>query len=206
MLKKYIPKLIIKGQVFGEIYNSQQWEIDKINGDNEDLLNQCFIDTATWSLLYWEEKYGLETDETDTLENRRGRVRAKMVSRGQPFNSETIKNIAKAFTNGDVEVTEHLENDYFTVEFVGTMGIPPKVQDVYSAIDDIKASWLGVEYQFKYNTVYDLRQFSVAELSKYSVKQLLEKDLQHGDPDYSILTNEDGNLITTEDGYCIELV
>ena len=102
-----------------------------------------------------------------------------MVSKGQPFTKETIETISNQFTNGVVEVIEHLEDDYFTVKFVSELGIPPQIQDVYDAINEIKASWLAVEYEFKYNTVYDIRQFTVKEIQKYTVKDLTEKNLTH---------------------------
>ena len=120
-----------------------------------------------------------------------------MVSKGQPFTKETIETISNQFTNGDVEVTEHLEDDYFTVKFISELGIPPKIQDVYDAINEIKASWLDVEYEFKYNTVYDLRKFTVEELRQYAVEELRTKELQHlGSLKY--LTDENGNKLIDE--------
>ena len=117
-----------------------------------------------------------------------------MVSKGQPFTKETIEAIANQFTNGDVEVIEHLEDDYFIVKFVSEFGIPPKMQDVYDAINEIKASWLDVEYEFIYNTVNYLRQYTVRELRQYTVEELREKELQHlGSLKY--LTDENENKL-----------
>lgn len=177
MLKKYIPKFIAKGNVFKEIYESQQAEIDILQNNIEDLINNLFVETATWGLFYFEKKYGLKTDLTDSYENRRARILAKMRS-SYTCNIETIKTMASAFSNGEVEVTPYYEDDYFVIKFVGTKGIPPKITDLYNAVEEIKPCHLDVEYKFTYNTVYDLRQFTIAELSNYTAKKLLEDKLQ----------------------------
>ena len=179
MIKRYLPTFIAKGNTIKNVYESQQAEIDLLNNDIQDLINNLFVETATWGLESFEKKYNIPINLDDTLENRRSRILARMVSKGQPFTKETIEAISNQFTNGDVEVIEHLENDYFTVKFVSEFGIPPKIQDVYDAINYVKASWLDVEYEFKYNTVYDVRQFTVKEIQKYTVKDLIEKNLTH---------------------------
>lgn len=179
MIKRYLPSFIAKGNIIKDIYKSQQAEADLLNNNIQDLINNLFVETATWGLESFEKKYNIEINLDDTLENRRSRILARMVSKGQPFTKETIEAISNQFTNGNIEVIEHLEDDYFTVKFVSTIGIPPKIQDVYDAINEIKASWLDVEYEFKYNTVYDLRQFTAKEIQKYTVKDLTEKNLTH---------------------------
>ena len=194
MIKRYLPSFIVKGNILKDIFESQQAEVDLLNNNIQDLIDNLFVETATWSLENWEKKYNIPIDLDDTLENRRSRILAKMVSKGQPFTKETIETISNQFTNGNVEVIEHLEDDYFTVKFVSELGIPPKIQDVYDAINEIKASWLDVDYEFKYNTVYDLRKFTVEELRQYTVDELRTKELQHlGSLKY--LTDENGNKL-----------
>ena len=192
MIKRYLPSFIVKGNIIKDIFESQQAEVDLLNNNIQDLIDNLFVETATWSLENWEKKYNIPIDLDDTLENRRSRILARMVSEGQPFTKETIEAIANQFTNGTVEVIEHLENDYFTVKFVSTKGIPPKIQDVYDAINEVKASWLDGDYEFIYNTVYYLRQYTVRELRQYTVEELRTKELQHlGSLKY--LTDENGN-------------
>ena len=199
MIKRYLPTFIAKGNIIKDIYESQQAEIDLLNNDIQDLINNLFVETATWSLENWEKKYNIPIDLDDTLENRISRILAKMVSKGQPFTKETIEAIVNQFTNGNVEVIEHLEDDYFTVKFVSEFGIPPKIQDVYDAINEIKASWLDVEYEFIYNTVHYLRQYTVRELRQYTVEELRTKELQHLGLSKKYLTDENGiNLVDSE--------
>ena len=175
MIKKYLPTFIAKGNIIKDIYESQQAEIDLLNNDIQDLTNNLFVETSTWSLEKREKEYNIPIDLDDTLENRISRILAKMVSKGQPFTKETIETIANQFVNGEVEVIEHLEEDYFTVKFISTMGIPPKIQDVYDAINEIKASWLDVEYEFTYNTEGDIEnsRWTEEELEQFTEEEIM---------------------------------
>ena len=193
MIKRYLPSFIVKGNILKDIFESQQAEVDLLNNNIQDLIDNLFVETATWSLENWEKEYNIPIDLDDTLENRRSRILARMVSEGQPFTKETIEAIANQFTNGSVEVIEHLESDYFTVKFVSTKGIPPKMQDVYDAINEVKASWLDIEYEFIYNTVHYLRQYTVRELRQYTVEELRTKELQHLGLSKKYLRDENGN-------------
>ena len=193
MIKRYLPSFIVKGNIIKDIFESQQAEVDLLNNNIQDLIDNLFVETATWSLENWEKKYNIPIDLDDTLENRRSRILARMVSEGQPFTKETIEAIANQFTNGSVEVIEHLEDDYFTVKFVSTKGIPPKIQDVYDAINEVKASWLDIDYEFIFNTVHYLRQYTVRELRQYTVEELRTEELNHLGLSKKYLRDENGN-------------
>lgn len=155
-LNNYVAEFICKGKIFSKIFEEQQKQLDKIDTDIQDLINQCFIQTATWSLNIWEELYKLEIDLTDTYENRRARVISAMRGHGTTT-IEMIKNLATSFSNGDVEIIEHSSEYYFIVKFVGTKGVPPKIEDLKNAINLIKPCHLGVEYEFTYNTWEDMK-------------------------------------------------
>ena len=43
-----------------------------------DWLAQLTIDTATWGIVHWEREYGVTPRATDTLDDRRSRVMAKL--------------------------------------------------------------------------------------------------------------------------------
>ena len=193
MIKRYLPSFIVKGNIIKDIFESQQAEVDLLNNNIQDLIDNLFVETATWGLESFEKKYNIPIDLDDTLENRRSRILAKMVSKGQPFTKETIEAIANQFTNGSVEVIEHLESDYFTVKFVSAKGIPPKIQDVYDAINEVKASWLDIDYEFIFNTVHYLRQYTVRELRQYTVEELRTEELNHLGLSKKYLRDENGN-------------
>lgn len=201
MIKKYIPKFIAKGNVFKQIFESQQYEIDILNNNIQDIINNLFVETATWSLSIFEKEYGLDTVLSDALENRRSRILAKKRSKGV-CNISKIKEIASSFSNGEVDVIPHYEDDYFTVTFIGTKGIPPRLEDLYDAIEVIKPAHLDIEYQFNYETWGEVKEYTWEELAHFTWEQVLNGDISHVDvmEDYDYLVNEDGEYLCNEDG------
>jgi hypothetical protein len=63
-----------------------------------------------------------------------------------------IQNVAKSFSNGDVDIVEDNTDYQFTVKFVGTMGIPPNMDDLTAAIEDIKPAHLAFIFEYTYIT------------------------------------------------------
>ena len=159
MLSNYVPSFLCKGTIFKKIYEAQQKEIDSLNVDMEDLINQCFVETATWGLSLWEQEVGITTISIDSYEFRRSRIKARL--RGAGTTTVTmIKNVAESFENGVVEVTEDPINYSFTIKFTGTKGIPPNVEDLKVAINEIKPAFLGVNYEYSYTTWSEVKNIT----------------------------------------------
>lgn len=153
-LEPYIPNLM---KYLPECYH-ELLEMQAVQGANaketgafryamDDLLNQCFIQTATWGLDIWERELGLTTDVSKAYERRREVIIAKLRGAGTTT-KEMIRRVATAFSGGDVEVIEYPAEHRFEVQFVGTMGIPPNMEGLIQAIEEIKPSHLA--YSFKY--------------------------------------------------------
>jgi uncharacterized protein YmfQ (DUF2313 family) len=151
MLSNYAPSFLASGDIFKKIYENQQAEIDSLNLDIKDLINQLFVNTATWGLSIWEEEFNIKINTFDSYEIRRSRIIAKKKGQGT-FTKAFVKNLAESFENGIVEVIEHNEDYYFTIKFTGTKGIPPNLQDLKDVINELKPAHLGVEYEFTFTT------------------------------------------------------
>ena len=52
-----------------------------------DVMNQFFVDTATWGLALWEWQVGLQTDTSLSLDTRRAAIRQKLVASGNTARS-----------------------------------------------------------------------------------------------------------------------
>ena len=46
-------------------------EIDEARRIIGSLRDQCFLDRTTWGIRFWEQRYGIEPDESLSLEDRR---------------------------------------------------------------------------------------------------------------------------------------
>ena len=146
-LTKYVPPFIYNMSVMKAIYNAQGAEVGSLYYYMQDLINQCFIDTATWSLELWEEEYGITTNLSLSYEQRREILKAK--KRGQGTTTKAmLKNAAEAFSGGEVNIIENIPEYSFIVQFVGIKGIPRNMQAFINMLEDIKPAHLA--YSFKY--------------------------------------------------------
>jgi hypothetical protein len=149
-ITNYVPAFLLQSKILQEIYNAENTEINLVENSTQDLLYQCFIDTATWGLEYWEKFLGIDVDKTKSDMFRRERIKAKIRGYGT-ITKEFIQNVASSFANGEVEVIEYPSEYKFVVKFVGVKGIPLNMLDLTKTIEEIKPAHLNYEYQYTYN-------------------------------------------------------
>ena len=140
-------------------------EIGELDLKLKDLFSQCFIETATWGLDIWERELDLKTDLSLSYEHRREMIKAKL--RGSSTTTkEMIANVAKAFSNGEVEVIEHHDKYYFDIKFIGTRGIPANMTGLKSILEEIKPAHLGINYVFTFATWGEVKKLTWGDLKK----------------------------------------
>ena len=177
-LVDYLPYEIVSIPENEAILTVTQGEITTLEENYLDVKKQFHINTATWGLRLWEEKYGIEYNPSVSYEQRREIVKAKR--RGQGAVSKArIKNSAESFSGGEVEVIEHGDDYYFTIKFVGTKGIPANMQAFCNMLNDIKPAHMDYEFEYTYNIVSAVKPFTVTEIKKYTVQELLTSKLLH---------------------------
>lgn len=96
-------------------YNADQ---DTSAAQIDDLLKQFFVETATWSLYLWENKYGIVVDESKPLADRRAAIRDKMTAAGNTT-AEMVRQLAMALTGYEARVVVHSADYSFSLEFLG---------------------------------------------------------------------------------------
>ncbi|NFI95249.1 DUF2313 domain-containing protein [Clostridium botulinum] len=146
-LRKYTPKFIHEQPIMKTIYSVQGTELGGLNYYIQDLINQCFLDTATWGLEQWEKEFGIETNLNYSYEERREILKAKKRGQGT-CTVAMIKNAAEAFSGGECNVIENTGEYEFTIQFVGVKGIPRNLQAFKDMLNNIKPAHL--DYVFKY--------------------------------------------------------
>lgn len=152
--KDYAPPELAEQRVFSQIYEAQDKQIDKLDENIQDLLNQFFIETATWGLQYWEEEFNIIPNINDTYEIRRNRILAK--KRGQGTTTkEVIKNICNSYVD-NTDVIEHSVEYWFELILESYKGFPYLLNDLYDIIDEIKPAHLGTGYKLVAITNNDL--------------------------------------------------
>jgi hypothetical protein len=125
---------------------------ERLNSDRDDLLLQLNVGTATWGLELWERHLGLATDTTISNVYRRSRIISRFRGTGTTT-KDMIKTVAESFSNGIVDVIEHPPEEFaFDIKFVGTIGVPPNLDDLTAALDEIKPAHLSYVYIFIFMT------------------------------------------------------
>ncbi len=150
----------------------QHWT-DAAQAARDDLMAQMNVATATWGLVTWEKALGLTTDAAKSNEYRRTRIMSKL--RGQGTTTKAmIENVAESFSNGDVTIIEYSAESRFEVKFVGTLGIPPNMDDLTAAIEEIKPAHLAYSYVYVYRRNEQLTPYTHTQLAAYTHATLRE--------------------------------
>lgn len=150
-LMKYLPYYYQTSEIMKSIQNSNSIEVGNLRYSIDDSINQFFVESATWGLNRLEGIFNIETDINKSYEERREILKAKLRGSGT-VTKEMIKNVAQAFSGGEVEVIEDNPNYNFTIKFIGIKGIPKNMQGLIDAIEDIKPAHLGYSFSYTYTT------------------------------------------------------
>lgn len=135
------------------IIETEATEIELLNTRVSEALDQFFIDSATWGIKAYEADFGITSDEAKPIDQRRSVIKSKMRGVGVT-NKAQIENVAEAYSNGDVDVTEDNPNYNINIEFVGTLGIPPNMSDLEKTIRNIIPAHMGYTLKYRFTT-YD---------------------------------------------------
>lgn len=163
-LKEYLPERLLSMPV-ADFQDAFQPEIDKlaeeIAGTTE---YELFAKTAAKWLPLWEAAYGIPSDPTKPLSERRSRLMSKIRGAGTTT-AEMIKQVVASYANSDCEIIEHNEDYRFDIKFIGVVGVPPNMEDVKAAIEEIKPAHLAYQFIYLFKTWGDYRGQTWGSLS-----------------------------------------
>lgn len=176
-IARYVPDFVAALLEMAELYRTEGYELGAIKYAFSDLVDQCFVQTATWGLLRWEEVYGIATNFSLSYEQRREIILAKM--RGQGTTTvEMIRSTAIAFSGGEVEVIEDNAHYNFIVRFVGQYGIPRNMQAFKEMLEEIKPAHLGYTLEYRFVIWNELKPYIWLELEPYTWDGLRVKEIR----------------------------
>ena len=79
-----------------------------------DFIAQMFPQTATWGLDYWEDEFGIVTDVSKTIEQRRAYLMSVMYKK-RPMTPKRLEQIVKGVTGLECEIKENVAQNTFLV-------------------------------------------------------------------------------------------
>ncbi|MGO0884873.1 putative phage tail protein [Clostridioides difficile] len=141
----YLPSFA-NNEIDIQIQESLENELLTLLDEKDDLLDQFFIDTATWGLDDWENLLGIKINYKLDFDARRSNIKAKMRGRGITT-IKVIKTISEAYTktNVDVEVFSNLFS--FTLSFITNNCSYNTILELDKKIEEIKPAHL--EHRFE---------------------------------------------------------
>jgi uncharacterized protein YmfQ (DUF2313 family) len=166
-----LPESYSKSPEVTNLQESFDYCVSELVRAKAELFDQLFANTATYGLTAWEKALGIETNISESYEFRRERIQAKLRGAGTTTKS-MIKHVATSYSNGEVEVIEDQANHSFKVKFIGTKGIPPKIDDLTLTIEEIKPAHLSFKFEYTYNTWNDVSAITWDEASMVTWDQL----------------------------------
>ncbi|WKV08209.1 YmfQ family protein [Thermoanaerobacterium sp. CMT5567-10] len=148
-MMNYLPRYYLTSKVINSIIEAEGAEFDKLKAALDDILNQFFVDTATWGLEKWEDELGIKTQPDQSYNDRRAKIISKIRGSGI-CTIGLVKNVAESYDYGKVNVIEDIPNYTVIISFVDATGIPPVLNDIQNAIREILPAHLDIQYKFNY--------------------------------------------------------
>lgn len=141
----YLPSFA-NNEIDIQIQEALENELLTLLDEKDDLLDQFFIDTATWGLDDWENLLGIKVNYKLDFDTRRSNIKAKMRGRGITT-IEVIKAISEAYTNTNVDVEVFSNLFSFTLSFITNNCSYNTILELDKKIEEIKPAHL--EHRFE---------------------------------------------------------
>jgi len=151
-----ITPIYAKSKIEQAIYEAIGSEFDSGEELAQEVLLQLFPQTATWGLIFWEERVNLPTNTNEDIERRRRKVIARLQTRC-PITPERMAAILSNYTGADIRIPEYLDSK-FEVRFITKTGINGHFNEIIKEIDRIKPSHTSYKFIINYLSEYIIQQ------------------------------------------------
>lgn len=159
-----------------DVVEAIQKEIGTFQVDVENIENTMMILATAEQCDEWEKWFELEKEPTWTLEDRIDRLIYTFNSKGF-FTEKFLKDQARIFTNGEIEIEQYYEDYHFVIQFTSSIGVVPNLDNFSRMVNINKPAHLTWVYKLRYRTHKELQPFTHKQLQKYTHKQLREQGI-----------------------------
>ncbi len=146
-MMKTVSPVYDKSYVGKWIFQVMGMEVDEAWVFFEELRLQAFPETATWGVVYWEQRYHIPPDDNLTTEERRQRVIIKRGKRS-PMNPTRIEQFIRDVTGRQSEITERNEEYAFSVSILPGESVVD-YSELIKTIRSVKPSHLAFTVLFQ---------------------------------------------------------
>jgi len=146
-MQTYQPTYYLEILEMQEILKANAKESATEEKDYKEVIANNFMQTLSpWGASRWEKILKI-TSPTTELNERISLIISKL--RGlQKLSSTRIKEIAKSYKNGNIEVL--FEDSTIIIKYTDVAGVPPNFSDFQNVIEQLKPAHLDVSFVFVY--------------------------------------------------------
>ena len=171
---KYISN-IARNSLMEDLFNSIKIQVDTGKDDISQYNTYTFIiDSTEETISRWEKFMELKPVDNYSLQDRIERVIYTIQAKGI-FTPSFLKEQAKIFTNGEIEVTENFNDYHFIITFTSIVGIPPNMDNFKEMIGLNKPAHLTYEIKYRYRTWGELSPYTWGELEPFTWDEIYQK-------------------------------
>src|SRR5690606_18838773 len=127
------------------IFQALGLEIDDAWQLVQEVRKQAFVQTATWGLRYWEQRFGLPVNESIPIEQRRSRILVWMNTEW-PMTRRRMKTIVSEAVGLPVEIEENVAPYTFLVLINWNEDKPLDLARVREVIEEAKPAHLAFRF------------------------------------------------------------
>lgn len=174
-LKDYWPLVIKRILEFEKIADAENLEINNLWAAHKGVLDNQFIKTLTEEgCERWENILNIVPMGTDTLEDRRFRILAR-INADLPFTFRQLENMLYALC-GDDYTCELVNNEYKLVVRLA-LGVRRQYDEVSSLLKKVVPANLLIDLDLLWNQYLLLEPFIHEDLEPYTHEELREENL-----------------------------
>lgn len=173
---KYLPELLQPIQDFQGLNDAYKAELKDLYEACAALFDDQFISTASETILTkWENHLGILPNATDTLDERRFRILAKL-NDTPPYTERYLKNkLVELCSDGEFELEIDIPN--YTVRVGVTVNSPANTETINAWLSELlPANLLLIVYQIL-TRHYELYEYTHDNLAKYTHNQIKYREV-----------------------------
>ena len=167
------PSLIKNIPDIAKIYEINDRQIEKLEEDVDQIDSDIMVDTMSDDALkHWEKIYSLSVGDDESLDDRRTKVKGKMLEKLPYTYRVLVRNLDALLTTGyELYVDEDLTELMVKVNLTGKY----LISNVEKLLDDMVPLNMVLNVELMYNTYGLLSSFTHGQLSAYTYQDLKDE-------------------------------
>lgn len=179
-LNEYLPSILLKTYEFPLLCDTEQREFDRLNTAVDEVLNAQFVSTAgERGIERYEQIFSIVPQDTDTLDERRFRVLAK-INAQLPFSIRRLRQQLATLCGEDGYKLE-LDGSRYTLTVKVALTAKRNQQAVEELLANIVPANMVCTTSLLYNQHADLTRFTHAQLALLTHFEIREEVLPDGE-------------------------